>query len=62
MKFREFHRIIRRNGWVALPKKGKGSHIRYTKDGVIYTVPYHGGKEMDNDFAKRILKDLGIEL
>ena len=62
MKYREFHRVIQRYGWVALPKKGKGSHMRYTKDGVIYTVPYHGGKEIDNAFAKRILKDLGIEL
>lgn len=62
MKYREFHRIIQRNGWVALPKKGKGSHMRYTKNGAIYTVPYHGGKEIDNDFAKKMLKDLGIEL
>ena len=46
---------------VLLPKKGKGSHARYTKDGRIYTVPFHKGKEIDNDFAKKILKDLGIQ-
>lgn len=62
MKYRELHRILQRNGWVALPKKGKGSHKRYTKDGVIYTVPYHGGKEIDNAFANKILKEMGIEL
>lgn len=62
MKYRELHRIIRKNGWVALPKKGKGSHLRYTKNGVICTVPYHGGKEIDNNFAKRVLKEMGIEL
>ena len=62
MKYRELHRIIRRNGWVVLPGKGKGSHIRYMKDGVIYTVPNHGSKEIDNDFAKRILQAMGIEL
>ena len=61
MKFKEFHRIIQQNGWAVLPKKGKGSHIRYTKNGVIYTVPYHGSKELDNVFAKKILKDMGIE-
>lgn len=61
MKFKEFHRIIQQNGWTVLPKKGKGSHIRYTKNGVIYTVPYHGSKEMDNVFVKKILKEMGIE-
>ncbi|MBR4822306.1 MAG: type II toxin-antitoxin system HicA family toxin, partial [Bacteroidales bacterium] len=49
------------NGWAVLPKKGKGSHIRYTQNGVIYTVPYHGSKEMDNVFVKKILKEMGIE-
>ena len=40
----------------------KGSHVRYMKDGVICTVPYHGGKEIDNDFARRMLKEMGIVL
>ena len=62
MKYRELHRIIRKSGWVALPKKGKGSHVRYVKNGVIVTVPYHGGKEIDNDFAKRILNELEIAI
>jgi predicted RNA binding protein YcfA (HicA-like mRNA interferase family) len=62
MKYRELHRIIKQNGWSAVPNKGKGSHIRYTKNGIIYTVPYHGSKEIDNAFAKRILNNLGIEL
>lgn len=61
MKSTELHRIITRNGWVLIPKKGKGSHTRYTKDGKIYTVPFHKGKEIDNNFANKILKDLGIE-
>ena len=62
MKYRELHRIIRKNGWIVLPRKGKGSHVRYMKDGVICTVPYHGGKEIDNDFARRMLKEMGIVL
>ena len=60
MKMSELHRLIRQNGWTALPHRGKGSHIRYIKNGRIYTVPYHNSKEIDNDFAKKILKDLGI--
>ena len=61
MKITELHKIIADAGWVLLRKKGKGSHRRYTKDGKIYTVPFHKGKEIDNNFAKKILKDLGIE-
>lgn len=52
MKQTELHKIIARNGWVLIPGNGKGSHTRYTKDGKIYTVPFHKGKEIDNDFAK----------
>lgn len=60
MKFTELHRIIVRNGWTKVQNKGKGSHCRYEKDGKIYTVPFHGAKEIDNRFANKILKDLGI--
>ena len=60
MKYSELHRIILQNGWSPLPKKGKGSHVRFTKDGRIYTVPFHKGKEVHNDFAKKILKEMGI--
>ena len=56
----ELHRIIVRNGWQALSDRGKGCHIRYVKDGKIFTVPFHKGKEIGNDFAKQILKALGI--
>ncbi|MBQ3658968.1 MAG: type II toxin-antitoxin system HicA family toxin [Bacteroidales bacterium] len=56
----ELHRIIVKNGWTPIPDRGKGSHIRYVKDGRIYTVPYHKGKEIGNDFAKRLLKAMGI--
>lgn len=60
MKMTELHKIIIRSGWIPLPDRGKGSHVRYTKDGKIYTVPFHKGKEIGNDFAKRILKEMGI--
>ena len=56
----ELHRIIVRNGWKPIPDRGKGSHIRYVKNGKIYTVPYHKGKEIGNDFARQLLKAMGI--
>ena len=60
MKITELHRIIRQNGWIPLPRRGKGSHVRYVKDGRIYTVPKQKSKEIDNFFAKKILKALEI--
>lgn len=62
MKYTELHRIIQKNHWKPLPERGKGSHVRYEKDGKIFTVPFQKGKEIDNDFAKRILKELKINL
>ena len=35
MKYAELHRLITQNGWVELPKRGKGSHKRYVKDGKV---------------------------
>ena len=60
MKCSELHRLIIQSGWVEIKGRGKGSHVRYVKDGKYYTVPNHKGKEIDNDFAKRILRELGI--
>ena len=60
MKVTELHQIISRHGWVLLPGQGKGSHLKYEKDGVRYVVPFNKGKEIPNYFANRILKDLGI--
>lgn len=61
MKYAELHRIIVQQGWTELPRRGKGSHKRYEKDGVIYTVPFHKGKEIGNDFAMRLLKEMNIK-
>ena len=61
MKFTELHRIIRENGWRPLPDRGKGSHVRYEKDGNRYTAPFHKGKEIPNRFANKILRQMGIE-
>ena len=62
MKNAELHRILRRNGWIEIPGRGKGSHKVYEKEGKHYTVPCHPGREINNRFAQKILKDLGIEL
>ena len=61
MKYSELHRLIVQSGWTELPKRGKGSHKQYMKDGRVYTVPFHKGKEIGNDFAKKIKQEMGIQ-
>ena len=52
MKVTELHQIISRYGWIL---------VKYEKNGVRYVVPFHKGKEIPNYFARKILKDLGID-
>lgn len=61
MKYNEFHRILKAAGWVLDSSRGKGSHRVYVKDGISYVVPFHGAKEIGNDFARRLLREMGIE-
>ena len=56
MKVTELHHIISRYGWILVKGQGKGSHLKYEKNG-----PFHKGKEIPNYFARKILKDLGID-
>ncbi len=59
MKYKELHKQIGRQGWQV--KRQTGSHVIYEKDGRTYPVPYHGSKEIDNDFAKKIKKEMGLK-
>lgn len=59
MKYSEFHRWIRRNGWEHI--RTTGSHYIYEKEGRTYPVPYHGSKEMYEPLRKKIIKDMGLK-
>lgn len=59
MKYTEFHRLIRRNGWVAL--RQSGSHVIYEKDGYPNkSVPDHGSKEIPEGLRLRLSKEMGL--
>ncbi len=59
MKYREFHKLIKQNGWVEL--RQSGSHVIYSKAGCLpVSVPYHGSKEVPEPLRKKICKDMGI--
>ncbi len=60
MKYTEFHRIIRRNGWTVL--RQEGSHVIYRKEGCpAFPVPYHGAKEIPEPLKRRLTKDMGLK-
>ncbi|MFB2118027.1 type II toxin-antitoxin system HicA family toxin [Parapedobacter sp. 2B3] len=56
MKSSEFHRFLRKNGWIHI--RTSGSHYIY---GRTYPVPYHGNKEMGEGLRRKIIKDLGLK-
>ena len=58
MKYSQFHRLIKRQGWNTI--RQKGSHIIYEKGGVCYTVPDHGSKEIPEPLRLKIVKDMKL--
>jgi len=58
MKYNEFHRLVKRQGWEAV--RQKGSHVIYEKDGIRYPVPNHGSKEIPEPLRLRMIKEMGL--
>ena len=58
MKYSEFHRLVKDNGWELV--RTKGSHYIYQKDGKTYPVPFHGSKEIGEGLRKKISKEMGL--
>lgn len=60
MKYKEFHKIIRQNGYEF--DHARGSHYIYRKDGKLtQPIPYHGAKEIPEPLRRKIARDLGIK-
>ena len=60
MKWDEFHRLVRANGWTKLRQMGT-SHVIYKKGNATYPVPYHKGKEVGTGLEHKIRKDMGLK-
>lgn len=58
MKYSEFHRKVKQQGWVAI--RQTGSHRTYEKDGQKVSVPYHGSKEIPKGLKAKLEKELGL--
>ncbi|WP_167272188.1 type II toxin-antitoxin system HicA family toxin [Dyadobacter arcticus] len=58
MKSSEFHRIIKRNGWVCI--RSRGSHYVYRKGEETYVVAYHGSKEIGEGIRLQTVKKMKL--
>ena len=59
MKSSEFHRLVKKNGWLFI--KSEGSHYIYEKNEQRYPVPFHGAKELGKGLEKKMRKEMGIK-
>lgn len=59
MKSSEFHRKVKKNGWIHI--RTEGSHYIYEKNGITYPVPFHGPKEMGKGLVNAIIKEMGLK-
>ena len=59
MKYDEFHRLIRTNGWEVI--RQIGSHVIYRKGQRTYPVPYHQGKELGKGLERKIRKEMNLK-
>ncbi|MDR2970268.1 MAG: type II toxin-antitoxin system HicA family toxin [Tannerellaceae bacterium] len=58
MKYKEFHRIIIRQGWMKV--RQSGSHVVYEKNGRKIPVPYHGSKEFPEGLRLKLMQEMGL--
>ena len=59
MKYNEFYRLLKDNGW-SLQREGK-KHAIYEKDGKTIVVPRHPSKEIPKGTQVALLKQAGIK-
>ena len=60
MKYTEFHKLVKRNGWKY--SHAEGSHYFYIKDGRLSPpVPYHGAKEIGEGLRRKLIREMGLK-
>ncbi|MDO8993085.1 type II toxin-antitoxin system HicA family toxin [Daejeonella sp.] len=59
MKSSEFHRKIKKNGWLHI--RTSGSHYIYEKEGRTYPVPFHASDEVPKGTEMKIKKEMGLK-
>lgn len=59
MKYNEFFKLAKRNGW-QFSRQGKGSHEIWEKGEKKVVIPNHGSKEMSKGLEKNLTKEMGL--
>lgn len=59
MKYSEFLRLAKKDGWRLL-RQGKGSHEIWEKNNKKVSIPNHGSKEMPKGLEKNLKKLMGL--
>ena len=61
MKYNEFFRLLRKDGWFEVRKKGSHVIMKHPIKNEQLTVPYHAGKEVKKGLLTALLKQANIK-
>ncbi|MBK7853081.1 MAG: type II toxin-antitoxin system HicA family toxin [Bacteroidetes bacterium] len=61
MKYNEFLRILKKDGWYILRVEGSHHIMAHPTKKCTITVPVHGSKEIGKGLANKILKAAGLK-
>ena len=61
MKYNEFFRILKKNGWFEVRQKGSHVIMKHPTKSEQLTVPYHAGKEVKKGLLTALLKQANIK-
>jgi len=61
MKYRELFRLLQKDGWYEVRKKGSHVIMKHPEKPVQLTVPYHAGKEVKKGLLNALLKQANIK-
>jgi len=61
LKYNELFRILKKNGWFEVRKKGSHVVMQHPAKSEQLTVPYHAGKEVKKGLLKALLKQVDIK-
>jgi len=61
VKYNELFRILKKNGWFEVRKKGSHVVMHHPTKPEQLTVPYHAGKEVNKGLLKALLKQADIK-
>lgn len=60
MKYNEFFRILKSDGWFEIRQTGSHVIMKHPTKKTQLTVPYHAGKEVKKGLLKALLKQAEI--